>query len=91
MKILHKLIGMGSAGLVAVVHYPGEATQISHKGQRSTKKKYLETQLLLTFAVVVDILSNRQRIHGPVCQPCVVTKTVWTNTITPMTGPEKIA
>ena len=32
-KILHILIGMGSSALVAAVLYPGEAFQISHKGQ----------------------------------------------------------
>ena len=31
-KILHTLIGMGSAVLAAAVPYPDKATQISHKG-----------------------------------------------------------
>ena len=33
MKILHSLVGMGSAALVAAVPKPGMATCISHKGQ----------------------------------------------------------
>ena len=36
-KILHTLIGMGSAALAAAVPYPGKATRISRKEQRSTK------------------------------------------------------
>ena len=40
MKILHTLIGMGSTARVAAVPYPGKATKISHKGQRSTKKLF---------------------------------------------------
>ena len=36
-KILHMLIGKGSAALVDAVPYPGYVTQISHKGQRRTK------------------------------------------------------
>ena len=35
MKMLHTRIGVGSAALSAAVPYPGKATQISHKGQRS--------------------------------------------------------
>ena len=31
-KILHTLIGMGSAALEAAVPYPGKATQISYEG-----------------------------------------------------------
>ena len=36
MKILHTLIGMGSAALAAAVPYSGKAARISRKGQRST-------------------------------------------------------
>ena len=39
MKILHKLVGMGSTALASAVLYPGKVTKISHKGQRSTKTK----------------------------------------------------
>ena len=35
-KIVHTLIGMGSAALAAAVPYPGRATIIYRKGQRST-------------------------------------------------------
>ena len=38
-KIPHTLTGMGSAALAAAVLYPGKATRISHKGQRSTKRR----------------------------------------------------
>ena len=38
-KILHTLIGMGSAALAAAVPYMGQVTQSSHKGQWSTYKK----------------------------------------------------
>ena len=34
-KILHTLIGMGSAALVAAVLYPGKVTRMSRMGQRS--------------------------------------------------------
>ena len=37
-QIMHTLIGMGSAALAAAVPYPGKATRISCKGQRSTKQ-----------------------------------------------------
>ena len=37
-KILHTLIGMGSAALAAALPYPGTATRITHKGRRSTEK-----------------------------------------------------
>ena len=36
-KILHTLIEIGSAVLAAAVPHPGKVTQISNKGQRSTK------------------------------------------------------
>ena len=36
-QALHALIGMGSAVLAAALPYPGKATRISRKGQRSTK------------------------------------------------------
>ena len=39
-KILHTLTGMVSAALAAAAPYPGMATRISRKGQRSAKKKY---------------------------------------------------
>ena len=35
-KILHTLVGMGSAALATAVPYPGMATSVSCKGQRST-------------------------------------------------------
>ena len=38
-KILHTLTGKGSTALAAAVPYPGKATRISRKGQRSTKTK----------------------------------------------------
>ena len=38
-KILHTLIGVGSAGLAAAVPYPCKAIRISRKGKSSTKKK----------------------------------------------------
>ena len=38
-KILHTLIGVGSAALAAAVPYLGKMTQISHKAQWSTLKK----------------------------------------------------
>ena len=38
-KILHTLIGVGSAALAAAVPYPGKATRISRKGQWRTKIK----------------------------------------------------
>ena len=38
-KILHTLIGMGSAALAAAVLYPGKATLIFRKGQRYTRKE----------------------------------------------------
>ena len=45
MKILHTLIGMGSTARVAAVPYPGKATKISHKGQRSTNKLFTSVWL----------------------------------------------
>ena len=48
MKILHAMIGMGSAALVAAVLYPGKATWTSRMGQRSTKKKLLKNHTLCT-------------------------------------------
>ena len=38
-KILHTLIGMGSAALVAALPYPCKAIRISRKGKSSTEKK----------------------------------------------------
>ena len=40
-RILHTLVGMGSAALAGAVPYPGKATRISHKGQRSTKEMFI--------------------------------------------------
>ena len=48
-KILYALIGMSSAALAAAVHYPGKATRISCKGQKSTIKNnniYIKIQIL---------------------------------------------
>ena len=39
MKLLHTLIGMGSAALAAAVSDLGKATHISLKGQRNTIKR----------------------------------------------------
>ena len=38
-KILHTLVGMGSADLAAAVLYPSKVTLKSHEGQKSTLKK----------------------------------------------------
>ena len=39
-KILHTLIGKGSAALAAAVPYPGKATRISREGQRRRRSRY---------------------------------------------------
>ena len=38
-NVLHTLVGMGSAALVAALPYPCKAIRISRKGKSSTKKK----------------------------------------------------
>ena len=45
-KILHTLIGMGSAAFAAAVPYPGKVTRISHEGQWSAKKYILVIWLI---------------------------------------------
>ena len=47
--MLHTLIEIGSTALVPALLYPGKVTQISHKGQRSTKNELFFTILLQTY------------------------------------------
>ena len=63
MNILHTLIGMGSAALAAAVPYPGKATHIFRKGQRSIyvknnfKKQNKFLRLFATFCQLPLFLS----------------------------------
>ena len=62
MKILHILIGMGSAALVAAVSYACKVTKINHKGQRSIKKT--NNKKIKYSAVLHQCCGNGRRQHG---------------------------
>ena len=61
-KILHTLIGMGSAALAAAVPYPGKVNRISRKGQGSLKKK--KKKMYQAHVKTVCIKTTQRSISG---------------------------
>ena len=67
-KILRTQIGMGSAALAAAVSYPGKATWISHKGQRSKKIFFLQKTSFKAKSLMVHSTSPTWRVRWKHCE-----------------------
>ena len=77
LKILHTLIGTGSAAFAAAVPYPAKVTQIPHKGQWNHKdgEKRLMDFKLCTLLVVFKLHTHRHECTHACMHACTYAPT----------------